>query len=141
MKNVKDASKTIVKDAKNEIVKINLDQFKDQLSSIQLKEKKERSTIYLYPEGKGKEWINSPDGKKWRNNKRNSIQRFANNILIFAKSNQLEKLQEEIKKFDAFYKEFYRLNDYSFASISNSNDAKKEGDIDLMMKIIKEIKK
>lgn len=141
MKNSKNASNPIVKDAKNEIVKINLDQFKDQLSNIQLKEKKERSTIYIYPEGKGKDWINSPDGKKWRNNKRNSIQRFANNILIFAKSNQLEKLQEEIKKFDAFYKEFYRLNDYSFSSISNSSDAKKEGDIDLMMKIIKEIKK
>lgn len=129
-----------VSEKKNDqIVKINLDKFKDQLSGIELKEKKIRETIYVYPEGFDKEKINSDAGKKFRNSLRNSMKRFCNNILIFAKSDQLEKLQSEIESFKSFYKKNYRINDYSLGSISSSNDPIKERDLNLMIQIIKEI--
>lgn len=119
---------------------INLSKFADQLSAISLKEKKERETIYLYPEGFSKEIISSEKGKKYRNGLRNIAKRFCNNILLFAKMNRMDDLKKEIAEFDLFYKEKYRIQDYSSASISQSNNPEKEIGFNLMMQIIKEMK-
>lgn len=133
-------AKNAKKDESKEINKINLSKFVSQLSTIELKEKKDKETIYVYPEGSSKEWIQSDKGKKFRNSLRNAMKKFANNILIFAKINDLEKLQGEIKKFDEFYKKNYRINDLSLKSISSSSDPLKERDYSLMIEIIKEVK-
>jgi len=138
--NVKNAEKKIEDKKIEGIAKINISKFSDQLSKIELKEKKDKETIYVYPGGSDKEWIGSTKGKKFRNSLRNLMHKHANNILIFAKSNQMEKLQEEIKKFDDFYKKNYRINDLSLKSISSSSDPLKERDFSLMIEIIKEVK-
>ncbi len=144
------AKKTIVKneipaivppiksEEKKGLISINLSKFTDQLKNVELKEKKIRETLYIYPDGKGKEWINSPEGKKWRNSKRNQLRRHSNNVLTFAKIQEMEKLQKEIELFNLFYKENFRINDYSFSSISQSSNEGKEKDLSLMMQIIKE---
>lgn len=132
----KDASK---KEIAN-LNEINLSKFADQLSGISLKEKKERETIYIYPDGFSKEIISSEKGKKFRNGLRNQMRRFANNILLFAKMNRLDDLRKEIAEFDLFYAKYYRMQDYSASSISQSNNPEKEMGFSLMMEIIKEIK-
>ena len=47
-------------------------------------------------------------------------------------------IKTEIAKFDAFYLEHYRINDYSVNSITNSKDQK--ANIELTLEIIKSVK-
>lgn len=138
MKNVKTVSKTETK--KDEIVKINLQKFAKELENVNLKEKKVRETIYNYPEGFTKQKINSDEGKKFRNSLRNQLKRICNNILVYAKTNQQDKLVAEIKLFSAFYKKNYQRNDFSITSLSSSKDESKEKDLTLMINIVKEFK-
>lgn len=133
--NVKSNVETI---KENKLTEINLAQFSDRLQNVELKVKKEKQSIYVYPESFTKEIINSDTGKKFRNKQRNTLQRFCDNILIYAKGNRIEELQKEIASFETFYKTFYRVNDYSIASLSNSE--KKEQSLLLMIAIINEIK-
>ena len=121
----------------SKLISANLDKFADQLSAVQLKEKKDRESFYLYPSDFSKSDISSEKGKKWRNHKRSKIAKFANNILIFAKIKDEEKLKNEIAQFLQFYKEFYKLNDLSFASLSHSKDEGKEKNLSLALQIIK----
>lgn len=120
---------------------LNLSKFSKELenkgnSHIQ----RDRETIYIYPESIPKDRINEKEGKQFRGKMRNSIKRFANNIFYNAKTNRIEELKAEISKFDSFYKEFYRINDYSLKSLSSSNDEGKNKDIDLLLRIISEFK-
>jgi hypothetical protein len=119
--------------------KINLSAFTEKLSNVNVKEKRMKETIYVYPEGKGKDWINSDEGKKWRNKRRSSIRRMTDNILLFAKHNRIEDLQKEIDLFQKDYKTYYRLNDFSIHSISNSQDEGKIGNLSLALDIIKSL--
>lgn len=137
-KNQNASAKSIASPA---IIKINLDQFKDQLGKIEIKEKKERESLYNYPEGFSKEMISSEKGKKFRSSLRNQLKRICNNILLYAKMNRMEDLNAEIDLFASFYKKNYRLNDYSLKSLSYSQNEEKSSNFDLMMQIIKEIKK
>lgn len=122
------------------IIKFNLDQFKDQLGSIELKEKRDKETIYIYPEGMTKEMISSEKGKKFRNSLRNRMKTICNNILLFAKMDRMEDLQKSIAEFDALYAKNYRMQDYSLKSISSSGDESKLSMISLSLKIILSIK-
>lgn len=133
--------KPIAKEEKKETIKINLDKFAKELEGMQLKEKRTRETIYVYPESFTKSDINSEKGKKYRNSIRNNLKRFSNNICIYAKMKDAEKLGNEVKGFEGFYKEKFRLNDFSLSSISQSKDELKEKDFSLMLEIIKEVKK
>lgn len=130
--------------AKNENLKsaisINLEKYADQLSGINLKEKKDKESLYLYPDGFLKSDISSEKGKKYRNGLRNKLKKFSNNILIFAKIKDAEKLQKEIADFMIFYKEKFRINDLSLSSISHSKDSAKEKDFSLFLQIVKECK-
>lgn len=123
-----------------ELTKFNLANYADQLSGIALKEKKERETIYIYPADFGKPEIGGEKGKKHRNKLRNQMKRHSNNILVYAKSQDLEKLTKEIAEFETFYTANYRTHDFTLASISQSNDETKEKDLTLMMKIITDYK-
>jgi hypothetical protein len=125
---------------KDEIKKINLDAFKDQLSKMDIPSSSKgriREHLYIYPEGWNQDIINGLQGKKFRNQKRSQIQRFANNIFYYGKTDKLDELQKEINAFKDFYKSFYRINDYSISSLSNSNDEKKNANIEFMLSIIK----
>lgn len=141
MKKNANANVKVAKEEKKEIIQINLDKFEKQLENVSIKEIRQRETIYVYPDDFSKSDINSEKGKKYRNSIRNNLKRHCNNILIFAKSKDSEKLQKEIKEFELFYKEKFRLNDFSLSSISQSKDAGKEKDLSLMIEIIKECKK
>jgi hypothetical protein len=137
---VSDAIPPIAKDAEKSIAKLNLSKFADQLKSVNVTEKKDKQTIYLYPEGKGKDWINSEEGKKWRNNKRGKMQKFSDNILLYAKMNRMDDLEKEIGLFDLFYKEFFQINDYSLKSVSASANEGKTSNLSLMLEIVKSSK-
>jgi hypothetical protein len=118
--------------------KINLAQFASKLENVQLKSKKEKSVIYRYPETMKDDQKKGDEGKKFRNSLRNRLKSLCNNILYYTKTDNIEKLQENIKSFEALYKANYTLNDYSISSITNSE--KREKDIELMIEIIKSVK-
>lgn len=135
------ASNAISSPANPSIIKMNLDKFADQLGKMELKEKKDKETIYLYPEGMTKEMISGEKGKKFRNSLRNRLKTISNNILLFAKMKRMEDLDKEINSFLAFYKDHYRLNDLSLKSISQSADEGKNASLSLFLSIVKECKK
>lgn len=121
--------------------KINLEKFREILESKpDLKEKKTRETIYIYPDTMASSDINSEKGKKFRNAIRNGLKRHANNIWSFAKTKDLGKLQAEIELFEVFYKEKFKLNDLSLASLTQTTNEVKVKDIATMIDIIKEVK-
>jgi len=131
-------------DVKNQsvkkIVNLNLTKFADVLKNVDVKEKKDKDTIYLYPETFSKSDINSEKGKKFRNSLRTKIQKFENNIFVFAKQNNSEKLTETIAEFDVFYKTNYKVNDYTVKSVSSSSNEIKEQSFTTMFEIIKHVK-
>jgi hypothetical protein len=145
MKNVKNvnaktaSAKTVSTDAKKKITNLNLSAFADKLKNVEVKEKRDKSTIYIYPDGFSKTDINSEKGKKFRSSLRTKMQRFENNIFVFAKTNNSEKLIETVKEFNNHYKQFYVNNDYSVKSISSSNKDEKAQSFELMMQIIKDV--
>lgn len=141
MKKQNNAIASKIDEKKEEITSINLSKFKEKLENVQLKEKRNRETIYVYPDDFSKSDINSEKGKKFRNSLRSKMKKFANNIFYFSKINEIEKLKAEIGLFEDYYKRFFRINDFSLNSLSQSKDAGKERDFQLMLDIIKEVKK
>jgi hypothetical protein len=133
---------TKVKEVKNtsNVTKVNLDKFTDALKNVEVKEKVKKDNIYIYPETMTEKEKSNEVGKKFRNKLRNQLRRYANNIFVFAKTKNVESLEKEINLFDKFYKENYRINDYSFSSITNTKNEVKEKDIKLMLEIITAIK-
>jgi hypothetical protein len=126
---------------KEEIKEINLSKFAKELENKSVSHaKNERETIYIYPASIPKERINEKEGKQFRGKLRAKIQRFSNNAFFYAKSDNQIELKKLIVEFDANYKEFYRINDYSLKSLSSSNDPAKNKDCELLLQIIKEMK-
>lgn len=123
----------------SKIVDLNLSKYADKLKTVELKEKKSKDSIYLYPDEFTPALINSDKGKKFRNKIRNSITRFSNNIFVFAKTNQSDKLIAEINLFNEFYKMNFRITDYTVKSISQANNEKTIADIELMLEIVKDV--
>ena len=112
--------------AKKETVKLNLSFIKDKLKNVEITETKKRETIYIYPENINTEALrNGKMGKQFRNQQRSKIERFCNNIRVFTKYDRHTDLIAEIKAFKDNYKTFYRINDFSVNSVSQS--ASKEG--------------
>lgn len=136
------ASKVIAKEnVKGEIKEINLSRFAKDLENVNVSHiKRDRETIYIYPEDMKKEEINNEKGKKFRSSLRAKMQRFSNNCFVFSKQNDIENLKKMIIEFDDFYAKNYRITDYSLKSISSSNDASKNRDLNLLLEIIKEMK-
>jgi len=116
------------------VEKINLDALTERLSKIEVKEKQKKQTIYLYPETFTDKDINSEVGKKFRNKRRKEIERFSNNVFFYLKYDRKEDLQKEIDEFKKHYKTFYKINDYSVKSISNSKEV---NNITLFLDIVK----
>lgn len=131
-------SKESVNLENNRLTSINLSQFADKLANVELKVKKEKETLYTYPEGWTKEKINSEEGKHFRNKLRNKLKSLCNNIFYYAKTENIELIKIEIEKFDTFYKANYRINDYSVNSLTNSKEQEKH--VALTLEIIKSVK-
>lgn len=130
-----------MEDKKEEIVKINLSKFASQLENKGISHaRNERETIYIYPASIPKDRINEKEGKQFRGKMRSQLKRFSNNIFFFAKGEKIEEIKKEIANFEIFYKEFYRINDYSLKSLSSSNDEGKNRDIELLLSILSEMK-
>ena len=99
-----------------------------------IKEGGNRISFYNYPEftdeskkikfAGNKEVISGLIGKGWRANKRKQLDNFANRFVIYLMENKSDKLKELKISFDLFYKEYYRINDYSLNSVSDRTDAK-----------------
>lgn len=132
--NVKDAKKSF----KNEnLSKINLDKLAKNLKERVVNEKMQKSLLYIYPENISKVEINGQLGKKHRSKMRRLLQNFADIIYISVKQKDALKLIAEIKKFDAFYKENFFVNDYSLNSLTHQKD---NFSISEMLETIKEVK-
>lgn len=129
---------TQIKKENVKLNEINLNKFSNQLSNIDLKVKKEKETLYIYPETFSKEDIGGIKGKQFRTKLRRQLESISNNILYYAKGNQIELIKNEISKFDLLYKANYKLNDYSISSLTHSKE--REKGIELMLLIVKEIK-
>lgn len=127
--------------ASAKINSFNLESLASQLDAIQLKEKKEKETIYVYPQGMTKDEISGEKGKKFRNHLRRKLESFSNNILFFAKGKKMEDLQKEIDLFMTHYKTFYRRNDLSIDSLSQSRNESKSHLLSLSLQIIKGMQK
>lgn len=127
--------------ASAKIEKFNLDSLASQLDAIKLKEKKDKETIYVYPEGMTKDQISGEIGKKFRNRLRRNLESFTNNILFFAKGKKMEDLQKEINAFLAHYRKNYRIHDLSIDSLSQSRNEGKMHLISLALQIVKGMQK
>jgi len=60
-------------------------------------------------------------GNRIRTKVRKQRNSFANNIILYKNNKDIELLTKEIKSFNKFYKETYKLNDYTLKSISSTN--------------------
>lgn len=119
----------------------NLSKFADKLADKDVdKLKKDRELIYKYPDNIPPAKYNDAEGKKFRQGLRNKLTQFSNNIFVYAKKNEMENLKAEIERFDTFYAENFRVNDYSVKSITNTPKESKTADIALMLEIIREVK-
>lgn len=138
---VKNATKKDKVAKKIEAVNIGatLDKFADKLNNKKIVEKTKKDTIYIYPENLSASDINSEKGKTFRNSLRNKLKRLSNNIFVFAKTKQEEKLISEVKMFNSFYKENYIKNDFTLSSISQSKNGEKTEDMQLMLNIVQDV--
>lgn len=135
------AAKKSFKKEKSKVVKASLSKYADRLKDFKPSEKNQKSAMYVYGEDFSQDEINGKKGKQFRSSKRNTRDRFANNILSFELTGQKENLQKEIKLFISFYKKYYVLNDYSLVSISQGDKEKsKHKNLSVMLEIVKDSK-
>lgn len=124
--------------AENKVTSLNFSDIAEKLAKVELKEKKRKERLYIYPENFTEKMINEKEGKQFRSKQRNKIKTFANNISLHAKYNKIEELKKEVKNFVEYYKATYRINDFTINSISQK-DAEKTSDIELMLTIVKKV--
>ena len=85
--------------------------------------------------------LNDKERKSLRSKLRRLRNNFAKDIASLHDAKDVKGRNLMIKKFIAFYKSFYKVNDYSFLSLSAKNNDKDTYEfISLMLKIIKESK-
>lgn len=134
-------TKSTIDKKKVEVINLQstLNKFADKVKDMKINEKTKKDTIYLYPENLTANEINSEKGKTFRNSLRNKLKRFENNIFVFTKTQNTESLQKEVKLFNDFYKTNYQRNDFTLASLSQSKNESKTGDLQLMLNIIVDI--
>jgi len=133
--------KKVISEAKvNEVSKLNFADLKEQLSKVatETKEIKKKERLYIYPENFTDAMINAKEGKAFRGKHRKIVFNFANNINLFADKNRIEDLLKEVANFQEYYKNFYRLNDFTLESITQKSD-EKTANIKMMFVVIKRV--
>lgn len=122
----------------NKIVNVNLDSFAKRLSTITGSNTKTKDSIYNYPNDFTSIDISSKKGKSFRVKRRNQFEQIVNAFLHLQKQKELKTIsanifadstKEIVSLFADTYKEYYRVNDYSFASVSQSNNEGKKTEI------------
>lgn len=124
------------KEKKDSIIKLNLSAFTDKLKHKEIEIKKSKESFYIYPENWNESIINGKEGKNFRSNKRKQLEKFCNQILIFVKYNREVDLLNEIKLFKAFYKLYYKNNNFKIESLTQVKDENKISDLNFMLDII-----
>lgn len=122
----------------NKIVAVNLDSFSKRLSTITGSNTKTKDSIYNYPNDFTAIDISSKKGKSFRVKRRNQFEQIVNAFLHLQKQKELKTIsaqlfvdsaKEIVILFADTYKEYYRVNDYSFASVSQSSNEDKKTEI------------
>jgi len=127
------------KNASAKLSTINFSKIESKVKNFEVKvTSNKKSTLYIYPESFTSKDINEVKGKNFRGGLRRKITNFSNNILSFSKQKNAELLLNEIQSFEIFYKENYKVNDFSLQSISQKKENTE--DIVTMLEIIKDIK-
>ncbi len=115
---------------------------KSLLEGIEIKEKKssrEGGYLYLYPNN-SKEWINSLEGKNFRNKRRNSLRRIMNNLFWGIQSDSPKLIDSSKEEFLKEYSSFYSINDFSLSSIAGGKKDEKElKEIERFLQIIQKL--
>lgn len=130
----KDAKKSVTNVEKKKIVtkeskqgekilaKLNLDKFTSKVANFEGKIKNVKSTIYIYPDTISEIQKQGNIGRAFRRTLRKKMEIFVNNVCLYYKHKRTNDLISEVKEFQKFYKDNYRLNDYKVASVSESNN-------------------
>ena len=118
----------------------NLAAYAERLANFDIKEKAKKERKYIYPENFTELMINNIEGKKHRSKLRKILERHCNNIFVFTKIEDVEKLKKEISLFLDFYKANYRINDFSVNSVFDGSNEKKKNDLSFMLQIVKDQK-
>lgn len=135
----KDVTTKKVTAKKPKVVSLNLDKYAAKLQNVEIKEKKSKDSFYKYPDTFTALDINEKKGKQFRAKTRKKMSTFENNIFVFTKTKQVDKLKIEVSLFNDFYKEFYQINDYSLKSITQSVADAKTVSLQTMLDIVKEV--
>ena len=91
------------------------------------------SYLYVYPETVK----TKADEKAFRTKRRNELEKINNLIVLSYQKKNNELLKTEINNFKKLYKEFYKMNDFSVSSLTQSNDADVKSLIEEMLYIVK----
>lgn len=118
----------------------NLAAYAERLANFDIKEKAKKERKYIYPENFTEQMINEKQGKQHRSKLRKILERHCNNVFVYAKTNEPEKLKKEISLFLDFYKANYRINDFSVNSVFDGSNEKKKNDLSFFLQIVKEQK-
>lgn len=118
--------------------KINFSKFADKAKNASEKTKGVKVHIYNYP-AHINPTINESEAKSFRGGLRKKLMDFCGRILFAYKQKNVESILTAIKSFDAFYKENYRINDYSIGSLTQTTGEKNVYYQDVL-NIIKDIK-
>lgn len=120
------------------IVAINIDSVAKRLSNIVGVNQKTKDSIYVYPNDFTAIDISSKKGKSFRVKRRGQFETIVNAFLQIKKQKELKQISNETfaksakeitELFADIYKEYYRVNDYSFQSVSQSNNEDKKAEI------------
>lgn len=129
-----------------QLLELNLDelnatqmaQYTQRVNQVKLTPSKTRSgmDLFNYPEGMDKKKM-----KGFRNKARKTINRLADQIIEAQSQKDKKVLGELVKEFKAFYKEVYKLNDFSLESIRRRNsDTATKLKLTAMLKAVKDFK-
>lgn len=121
--NIVTPAKKVVAEKKEKLSKANISKFADRIKKFGVSEStvknNQKSLLYNYPENFTSLQINGEQGKKFRRDVRNKVRSFADQITLAEKMQNKEKKISEIKNFNIFYKEIFKINDYSIQSLTH----------------------
>lgn len=115
----------------SKIVNVNIDSITKRLLNIVGTSQKTKDSIYVYPNDFTAIDISGKKGKSFRVKRRNQFEQIVNAYSHILKQKEMktislqifsESAKEIVNVFQDIYKQFYRINDYSFASVSQSNN-------------------
>lgn len=134
--------KRLMEKKEEEKIKMNFGKFASLLDGKKIPQKGIREGngdyLYNYPEEWNKMQISGIEGKNFRNKRRKDMQSLNNSIFWNYQKKDAKGLKDSIENWIGNYKKYYRINDFSISSISQSSDNLKNQDIELSLNIIKE---